>query len=56
MSLEVILAAIVAALKFPGEMTAFLKVLRETPDEKRADITAALQKQLDSFEETGRPS
>lgn len=56
MSIAVIFQVILAALKFPSEMTAFIKLLQATPDEKRQEITNAIQKQLDDFENTGRPS
>ncbi len=51
-----ILAVITAFLKFPAELTAFIKLLQQTPDEKRAGITAAIEAQLQSFSDTGRPS
>ncbi len=45
-----------AFLKFPGELTSFIKLLQTTPEEQHADLVANIQKQLKSFEETGRPS
>jgi len=56
MSLAVILQAVLAALQFPAEMTAFLKLLQKTPDEKKSEISAAIESQLQEFENTGRPS
>jgi len=56
MSIAVIFQVVLAALKFPAEMTAFIKLLSKTPDEKKAEITAALEKQLQDFLDTGRPS
>ena len=56
MSFALILQAIIAVLKFPDAMAAFIKLVSKTPDEKQAEITAAIEAQLKSFEETGRPS
>lgn len=56
MSIAVIFQVILAALKFPEEMAAFIKLLSKTPDEKKQEITAAIEAQLASFEDTGRPS
>ncbi len=56
MTIGGLLAVILAFLKFPAELTAFIKLLQKTPAEKRADITAAIETQLQSFQDTGRPS
>lgn len=56
MSITLIFQAIMAVLNFPAAMSAFIKLLSKTPDEKKADIVTALQAQLQSFEDTGRPS
>lgn len=55
-TLLLILQTISAVLKFPAEMSAFLKLIEKTPDEKKADITSAIEAQLQGFEQTGRPT
>lgn len=55
MSIVLILQAIMAVLKFPGEMAAFLRLIEKTPEEKRADIAKQIQAMEAEFEETGRP-
>lgn len=56
MSFAVILEIILGVLKFPGEVSAFIRLISKSPDAKRQEITAEIQKQLQSFEDTGRPS
>lgn len=56
MSLAVILEILLAALKFPAELSAFVKLISKSPDEKRQAIMADIQSQLKSFQDTGRPS
>lgn len=56
MSFALIIQAIIAVMKFPDAMAAFIKLVSKTPAEKQAEITAAVQAQLDSFDRTGRPS
>lgn len=55
-TVALILQAIVAVMKFPAAMASFIKLVSKTPAEKQADITAAIEAQLQSFEQTGRPS
>ena len=38
MTIGGLLAVILAFLKFPAELTAFIKLLQKTPAEKQADI------------------
>lgn len=56
MTIGGLFALLTAFFQFPAELTAFIKLLQKTPDEKKADITAAIEAQLQSFEDTGRPS
>lgn len=56
MSIGIILEIVLGVLKFPTEVSAFIRLISKTPDEKRQEITADIQKQLDAFENTGRPS
>lgn len=55
MSIAAIFEIILAVLKFPSEMTAFVKLISKSPDEKRQAIMADIQAQLQGFEDTGRP-
>ncbi len=56
MTFTLILQAIIAIFKFPDAMSAFIKLLSKTPEEKRQEITADIEAQLQAFEDTGRPS
>jgi hypothetical protein len=56
MSLAVILEIILGFLKFPSEVSAFIRLISKSPDQKRQEIVSDIQSQLKSFEETGRPS
>lgn len=54
MNLILIVQAIVAALRFPKELAALIRILEKTPEEKRQDISAKIQAQLDSVLSGGR--
>lgn len=56
MSLALILEIIAGVLKFPSEIAALIRLLSKSPDQKRQEIMADMQKQLQDFENTGRPS
>lgn len=56
MSLAVIFEIILGVLKFPSEVTALVRLLSKSPDEKRQAIMADIQAQSQSFEDTGRPT
>lgn len=56
MSLALILEIISGVLKFPSEVTALIRLLSKSPDEKRQEIAASLQAQLQAFQDTGRPT
>ena len=56
MNIGGLFTVLIAFFQFPAELTAFVKLLQETPDEKKADIIVAVAAQLQSFEQTGRPS
>lgn len=56
MTIAGLFAVLTAFFQFPAQLAAFIKLLQATPDEQKADITAAIQAQLDSFQNTGRPS
>lgn len=55
MSIGVILEILLAALKFPSEMSAFVKLISKSPAEKRQQIMADVEAQLKGFEDSGRP-
>lgn len=56
MTIAGLFAVLAAFFQFPAELTAFVKLLQETPDEKKADIVVAIATQLQDFQNTGRPS
>lgn len=56
MTIGAILEIILGVLKFPGEVSALIRLLSKSPDEKRQEIMQSMQKQLDDFENTGHPS
>ena len=51
-----ILQAIMAALKFPSELSAFIKLISKSPAEKRDEITKRILAEEEKFAETGRPT
>lgn len=55
MGLLEILSLISGVLKFPGEVMALIRLLQGTPEEHRQKIMEAIQKEADSFKNTGRP-
>ena len=56
MTFAVILEIILGALKFPSEVLALVRILKDTPEQSREKIMAAMQKEADSFAQTGRPT
>jgi hypothetical protein len=56
MTIGGLFAVLTAFFQFPAELTAFIKLLQQTPDEKKAAIVGAIESQLQSFQDTGRPS
>lgn len=56
MSFAVIFEVLLALLKFPAELSAFVKLISKSPAEKRQAIVADIEAQLQNFEDTGRPS
>lgn len=50
-----ILQAIVAVLKFPEAMDNFIRLLSKTPEEKRQEILARIQKESDDLDRGSRP-
>lgn len=56
MDFSLILSAIIAALKFPTELGAFIKLIQATPAEQHASLLVAMQKEADNMKATGRPT
>jgi len=50
-----ILEIISGVLKFPGQVLALIRMLKDTPEESREKIMLAMRKEADSFANTGRP-
>ena len=57
MSLALIFQAIIAVLKFPDAMSAFIKLVSKTPAEKQAEIVAQVNALIGASESSpdGRP-
>jgi hypothetical protein len=55
LTLTTILEIIQGVLKFPGEVLALVRILKDTPEESREKIMAAMQAESAKFAETGRP-
>lgn len=56
MSFSLILSVLVALLKFPTELGAFIKLISKTPEEKRQEVMKAIQIESDAIDASGRPS
>lgn len=56
MSLSAIITLITGVLQFPGQITALIKTLRQTPAEQQAAIMQAMLAEADNFRKTGRPT
>lgn len=56
MSFTLLLQAIMAALKFPTELGAFIKLIQTTPAAQHASLLVAMQKEADNMKATGRPT
>lgn len=55
MNVAAVLEIIKGVLKFPGEVLALIRMLRDTPEESREKIMAAARTEADRFAKTGRP-
>lgn len=54
-TIELILSAIIAALKFPSELGAFIKLVSQSPEEKRQEILAQVNAWMDESASGDRP-
>ena len=55
-TLTLILSAIAAAFQFPAELGAFIILIQKTPEQNRQGVLAAIQKESDAIDQTGRPT
>ena len=57
MSIALIFQAIIAVLKFPDAMSAFIKLVSQTPAEKQADIVSQVNAMMTASQTSpdGRP-
>lgn len=55
MTVSAILEIIQGVLKFPDAVLALVRALKDTPEESRQKVLAAMQKEADSLAATGRP-
>lgn len=55
MSLAVILEIILAVLKFPSEMAAFVRLISKSPEEKRAEIMTQVNAWMEDSASGERP-
>ncbi len=51
-----ILQVVMAALKFPAELSAFIKLISKSPEEKRQEILSRIMVESDKIDQEGRPS
>ncbi len=55
MNVVLIFQVILAALQFPVQIMSFIKLLKDTPEEKHDQLLSAMQKEADKINDTGRP-
>jgi hypothetical protein len=51
-----IIQAIIAVLKFPAELSAFIKLISKSPEEKRQEIMVQVQSWMDQSSSSDRPT
>lgn len=56
MSFAVILEIILGVLKFPSEVSAFIRLISKSPEEKRQEILKNIEAESKKLDETGRPT
>jgi len=56
MTISAILAFITGLLQFPGQISALIKMLRQTPAEQQGAIMQAMLAEGENFRKTGRPT
>jgi hypothetical protein len=54
-TVSLILQAVIAALKFPTELSSFLKLIEKSSEQKRAEIVKQNEKWLQESAESDRP-
>lgn len=55
-SLSVILEVLLALLKFPGELSAFVRLISKSPEEKRQEIMTQVNAWMDDSASKDRPT
>lgn len=55
MNLTLVVKAIIAALQFPGEISAILRFLESAPEEQRLSLRKRMEEEADQINKTGRP-
>lgn len=55
MNIVLIFKAIAAALAFPTELAALIRLLEKTPEEKRQEVSNRIQAELEAVLAGGRP-
>lgn len=56
MSVTLILQAVLAALQFPGEVVALIKLLQKTPEQNRQDILKKIEAESAALDSGNRPT
>lgn len=56
MSIGVIFEIILGVLKFPGEISAFIRLISKSPEEKRQEILKNIGVESDKLDKEGRPT
>lgn len=56
MSIALIIQVLLALFRFPTELSAFVRLISKSPEEKRQEILARIQAESDKIDQEGRPS
>jgi len=55
MSFSLIIGVLNALLRFPAELSAFIRLISKSPEEKRQEIMKRIENESKHIDETGRP-
>lgn len=55
MSIALVLQVLVALLKFPAELGAFIRLISKSPEEKRQEIMKRIEAESQAIDNGGRP-
>lgn len=55
MSVALIFEVLAALFKFPGELSAFIRLISKAPEEKRQEIMKKIEAESQAIDKGGRP-